>query len=126
NLRKDGFPVDDDAFLGLGVTVKGCEQIGSDKRCRRELIGRSYRVLMQFGDQLGDFVGVDSNTPAHRADNMKPYELWIGERWWVLPNTMYGSWQPAQFNNVWAQPLEDRRKAEINALDTATGSDTSP
>ncbi|MCB1034678.1 MAG: acid phosphatase, partial [Acidobacteria bacterium] len=57
NLRSVGFPVAGDrSFLGLGTVVKDCEQYGSDKGCRRRLVSRSYRVLMQFGDQIGDFV----------------------------------------------------------------------
>jgi len=118
NLRKLGFPVQGDAFLGLGTLVKGCELIGSQKTCRRELIGRHYRVLMQFGDQLGDFVTVLSNTPAGRRQAIRPYLDWIGERWFVLPNPMYGSWEPALFNNVWNQPPAQRRKDKIDALHT--------
>lgn len=117
NLRKAGLPVaSDDVFLGLGTVVKGCEQFGSDKGCRRRLVGRTHRVLMQFGDQLGDFVDVIANTVDHRADAMKPYQDWIGERWWVLPNPTYGSWIPATFNNDWTQSREQRRKAKIDAL----------
>ena len=63
NLRAVGLPVaDDSVFLGLGTVVEGCEQHGSEKNCRRKLAGQKYRVLMQFGDQIGDFVQVVSNT----------------------------------------------------------------
>lgn len=119
NLRKDGFPVSsDDVFLGLGTVVPGCEQYGSEKHCRRILVGRTHRVVMQFGDQLGDFVTVQSNTLDDRGKSVEPYMDWVGERWWVLPNPMYGSWEAAAFNNYWAQPQEQRRKAKIDALQT--------
>jgi 5'-nucleotidase (lipoprotein e(P4) family) len=119
NLRKVGFPVTgSESLLGLGTVVKDCEQVGSDKGCRRQLVGRTHRVLMQFGDQIDDFVGVIANTPDDRAKSVQPYLDWIGERWWVLPNPMYGSWAPAQFNNDWTQPRAARRRAEINALRT--------
>ena len=119
NLRKVGFPVSgDDAFLGLGTIVSGCEQIGSDKGCRRRLVGRDHRVLMQFGDQIGDFVDVVANTAQGRAQAVAPYAGWIGERWWVLPNPTYGSWEPALFNNDWSQSRDRRRKAKIDALRT--------
>ena len=50
NLRKAGLPVSGrDAVLGLGTVVPGCQQIGSSKQCRRQLISRKYRVLMQIG-----------------------------------------------------------------------------
>lgn len=119
NLRKAGFPIQGkQVFLGLGTYVKGCELIGSQKTCRRKLIGRKYRVLMQFGDQIGDFLTVLSNTPAGRARAVKPYMAWFGERWFVLPNPTYGAWEPALFNNDWSQPERVRRQAKIDALRT--------
>ena len=33
-----------------------------------------------------------------------PYLGWVGERWFVLPNPSYGSWEPALFNNDWSLP----------------------
>jgi 5'-nucleotidase (lipoprotein e(P4) family) len=117
NLRADGFPVESDqVFLGLGTVVHGCEQIGTEKGCRRALVGRTHRVLMQFGDQIGDFVDVDVNTPDGRRAAIEPYASWIGERWFVLPNPTYGSWEPALFNNDWTQAAAERRKAKLDAL----------
>lgn len=117
NLRKDGFPVaGPDAFLGLGTFVKGCEQNGSDKSCRRQLVSRHYRVLMQFGDQLGDFVAAQANTLAGRQAVMQPYLRWIGTRWFVLPNPTYGSWEGALINNNWQAPRDVRRREKIQAL----------
>lgn len=118
NLRAEGLPVKDDTvFLGLGTFVEGCEQNGSEKLCRRRLAGRQYRVLMQFGDQLGDFAEVVANTPDARAALMDTHRDWFGERWWVLPNPTYGSWEPAVFNNAWDQPREARRQAKRAALE---------
>ena len=117
NLRMLGFPVaDKDVFLGLGTFIEGCEQSGTEKTCRRQLVGRDYRVLMQFGDQLGDFVGILANTPDGRQAAVQPYLGWIGERWFVLPNPTYGSWEPALFNNSWKQPAAERRRQKIAAL----------
>ncbi|MBA3485608.1 MAG: 5'-nucleotidase, lipoprotein e(P4) family [Lysobacter sp.] len=120
NLKAVGMPVKDaDVFLGLGTHVEGCEQHGSEKNCRRQRIGRDYRVLMQFGDQLGDFVQVLSNTAEGRAALLEEYGDWFGERWWMLPNPTYGSWEPAAFNNDWGLPPEARRQAKRAALDVA-------
>jgi 5'-nucleotidase (lipoprotein e(P4) family) len=117
NLAKAGFPIADKSqFLGLGTLLKGCEEIGSEKGCRRRLVGRTHRVLLQFGDQVGDFATVLSNTPAGRDAAMAPYSDWIGQRWFVLPNPSYGSWEPALFNNDWTQPAEVRRRLKIDAL----------
>lgn len=120
NLREVGMPVKDDSvFLGLGTFVEGCEQNGSEKACRRQLAGRQYRVLMQFGDQLGDFAEIVANTPEARAALYTQYRDWFGERWWMLPNPTYGSWEPALFNNDWSQPRDQRRKAKREATDLA-------
>ena len=118
NLRKLGFPIaDKDVFLGLGTVVPGCEQqSASDKTCRRQLVSRKYRVLMQVGDQLVDFIGVTTNTLDVRAAAVEPYLGWIGERWFVLPNPTYGMWEPALFNNDWKQPANVRRAMKIKAL----------
>lgn len=122
NLRSAGFPVADDShFLGLGTFVKDCEQLGSEKSCRRQLVARDHRVLMQFGDQVGDFVQVLANTRQGRADAIAPYADWIGQRWWVLPNPLYGGWEPALFDNAWNRPQAERRQAKEAALDDATG-----
>ena len=120
NLRSVGMPVNDPSvFLGLGTHVEGCEQHGSEKNCRRQRVGREYRVLMQFGDQLGDFVQVLSNTADGRASLLREHGDWFGERWWMLPNPTYGSWEPAAFNNDWSQPREARRAAKRAALELA-------
>ena len=120
NLKAVGLPVaDDSVFLGLGTFVKDCEQNGSEKNCRRRLAGQKYRVLMQFGDQIGDFVQVVANTPEGRDALYQQYHDWFGERWWMLPNPSYGSWEPALFNNDYAQPREARRAAKRAALDVA-------
>ena len=120
NLRAVGMPVaDDSVFLGLGTVVKDCEQNGSEKNCRRRLAGQRYRVLMQFGDQLGDFVQVLANTPQGRGELLDQYDDWFGERWWMLPNPSYGGWEPALFDNDFSQPRQARRQAKRDALDVA-------
>ena len=119
NLRSQGLPVQhDDVFLGLGMQVPGCEQAGSGKTCRRQLVGRTHRVLMQFGDQLGDFVQPAANTPAQHDALHGEYRDWFGARWWVLPNPTYGAWESAQFNNEWALPKDTRRQHKRDALRT--------
>lgn len=120
NLRAVGMPVKDDSvFLGLGTFVADCEQEGSEKLCRRQLAGRRYRVLMQFGDQLGDFVQILANTPDAREALQAEHRGWFGQRWWMLPNPTYGSWEPAVFGNDWRQPREQRRGIKREALDVA-------
>jgi acid phosphatase len=120
NLRAVGMPVKDDSvFLGLGTFIADCEQEGSEKLCRRQFAGRSYRVLMQFGDQLGDFAQILANTQDARAALYEQHRPWFGQRWWMLPNPTYGSWEPAVFGNDWRQPREQRRTLKREALNLA-------
>jgi 5'-nucleotidase (lipoprotein e(P4) family) len=120
NLRAQGFPIADDTqFLGLGMDVPGCATKGSDKSCRRQLVGRRHRVLMLFGDQLGDFVQPAANTPEGRRAAVAPYLGWIGQRWWVLPNPMYGGWESALSGPDPAASATAKRAARAAALDAA-------
>lgn len=117
NLRKAGLPVSGpEAFLGLGTFVQDCEQVGTEKGCRRQLVSHKYRVLMQFGDQIGDFVTVLANNTEGRQKAVAPYLPWVGSRWFVLPNATYGSWEPAMFNNDWSAPRQERHRLKVNAL----------
>lgn len=120
NLKAAGFPIKDaSVFMGLGTFVPGCEQNGSEKACRRQLAGQHYRILMQLGDQLGDFTEIVANTPEGRSALLQQYRDWFGVRWFMLPNPSYGSWEPALFNNDWTQPVETRRQAKRESLNTA-------
>jgi len=117
NLKRDGFPVTGEGdVLNLGTPTPDCEAKGSNKGCRRELVARKYRVLMEFGDQLGDFLDIEENTPQGRERAIAPYRNWIGERWFVLPNPVYGSWLNALDDG--AKTPADKRAAEHAALVT--------
>ena len=121
NLRALGLPVaHEGVFLGKGTRVEGCQQPGSSsgKLCRRQLVGRSHRVLMQFGDQLGDFAQLPANTAADRNAAVGEHGGWFGQRWWMLPNPTYGGWEPALFDNQWDRSREQRRAAKRAILVT--------
>ena len=119
NLRATGFPIaaDTDVFLGQGWQVDGCIPANrSDKSCRRRLVGRSHRVLLQVGDQLGDFFETDAATPAARRSAAAPWAQWFGERWFMLPNPSYGNWEPALFGNDWSLPAAAQRTGKLSSL----------
>lgn len=119
NLRAEGFPVaDETVFLGRGAATPGCVAQGGDKTCRRQLVARDHRILMLFGDQIGDFVGGFTNTSRGREAAVSAYRSWFGERWFLLPNPTYGSWEPAAFGNDGSASPEQRRRAKRDALRT--------
>jgi len=119
NLRATGFPVDagERVFLGQGMAVDGCEPAGrSDKSCRRRLVGRSHRVLLQIGDQLGDFVTLHGATPAERRAVVAPFADWFGQRWLLLPNPTYGSWESVLARSVPGETTDQRRAQKLAEL----------
>lgn len=117
NLRQAGFPVGGpDAFLGLGSEVAGCVPSGSAKGCRRQQVSRRYRVLMQFGDQLGDFLDTPDASLAGRRGVVQPYLPWIGTRWFVFPNPTYGSWESALYGDKGHESPDMRRQQKRDAL----------
>jgi acid phosphatase len=121
NLETKHFPVakDQNVFLGLGLgtAVDGCVPVSaSGKDCRREWVGRTHRVLMQFGDQLGDFVDTGHNTQMERRAAAEKYRDWIGERWFVLPNPVYGAWETSLYGDDRNLSIEAQRQRKIEAL----------
>jgi 5'-nucleotidase (lipoprotein e(P4) family) len=63
-----------------------------EKGTRRMAVGKTHRVLMLFGDNLGDFVDGIYGTVDQRARLACGARQWWGERWMMLPNPIYGSW----------------------------------
>ena len=116
NLRALGFPNADAAhYLGKGMAVTDCTPANSsDKTCRRRLVGRTHRVLLQVGDQQGDFVEPAGNALAEREAAMRPYQAWIGQRWFVLPNPTYGNWERAPYTRD--DNTDAKRRAKKRAV----------
>ncbi len=66
----------------------------SEKQGRRAYIAEKYRILMLFGDDLGDFIpGVQNDiAPGKRREIAETYHANWGTKWFIIPNPMYGSW----------------------------------
>jgi 5'-nucleotidase (lipoprotein e(P4) family) len=83
----------------------------SDKTERREKCASRFRILLLFGDQLGDFLQIPQSA-ANLEGREKLFEahqsLW-GERWFQLSNPTYGSWEGAVGYTV-AEKLKHLRK----------------
>ncbi len=122
NLVATGFPVPDcETFV---LTRNDAAGRPSAKLTRRATVGRTHRVVAMLGDNLGDFVdGVDANRSV-REGLVDRHAGWWGERWWVLPNPIYGSWENAAGplpSGAVPATLRERsqaiRKAKISELD---------
>lgn len=73
-----------------------------EKRVRRDEVAKNYRVVMLFGDDLGDFLPCMRAKPAtpctasasreSRTAAIRAHSQYLGQGWYVLPNPMHGSW----------------------------------
>lgn len=116
NLRALGYPLADSGDVILSKNERN--DWTSDKINRRKFVAEKYRVLMLFGDDLNDFVPAKNMSESERkrlvTDNQKRW----GQKWYILPNPVYGSWEQAlyDFNNS----MTDKEKEAIilNKLET--------
>ena len=69
-------------------------QWSAEKKSRRDLIASKYRILMLFGNDLGDFLSdVRSHiTPEKRDELVQTYHSYWGEKWFMFSAPTYGSW----------------------------------
>lgn len=95
NLRKDGVPIAEDHVLCYGEHGRADDP--GDKSGRRQFVAANHRVLLMAGDDLGDFVAIaEGGKRLDRAARSALVDRFSGyweERWFVLPNPVYGSWE---------------------------------
>ncbi len=116
NLRRLGFPVQgpSDHVLMTG------EHPGwtSDKITRRRYVARNHRVLLLIGDDMNDFVTAKPRTLQERLDLLEKYASWWGQRWILISNPLYGSWEGALFGYKNDLSREDMLRRKYDALQT--------
>jgi 5'-nucleotidase (lipoprotein e(P4) family) len=80
------------------VMCIGENQWTADKSSRRKFVAEKYRILLLFGDDLNDFISVNSTaTPAQRVAVAQENAMRWRDRWVLLPNPIYGSWERALY-----------------------------
>lgn len=68
----------------------------SEKLSRRQQIASQYRIVLNIGDDLADFIpDMRREALAERERTRCRHRDWWGQRWFMIPNPMYGSWQRA-------------------------------
>jgi 5'-nucleotidase (lipoprotein e(P4) family) len=119
NMEKFGFAMGGniDTFLMQGEKPDW----GSKKGTRRAVIVKDYRILLEFGDNFGDF---DDRYGSSEADRLKFFEenkeRW-GREWLVIANPTYGSFDAAPFGFNYKAPADVQRKAKWDALEAWVG-----
>lgn len=92
NLQKEGFAFADSSHLLLKTNT-------SSKKERRAKVEANYEIILLIGDNLGDFSEIFED----RSDNygfttVESNKDQFGDRFIVLPNPMYGSWESPVLN----------------------------
>lgn len=90
NLAALGVPLDPEVDTVL--TKNERMDWGSDKESRLALVADSHRVLLILGDHLRDFVSVEGLSRDARRKITFDYAAMWGEKWFMFPNPLYGSW----------------------------------
>jgi len=88
NLQKLGFPNADPEHVITRTT-------DNSKEGRRKALVEKYHISLLFGDNLGDFSYLFDEKPnAARSAAVDDVKNEFGKRFIVLPNSMYGDWEP--------------------------------
>jgi acid phosphatase len=93
----------------------------SAKGTRRAHVAKEYRVLLNLGDNFGDFVDEYRGNEAERLVVLEAHKDRWGRQWIMLPNPTYGSFESAPFKHDFKVPFADQRKAKREALLPWTG-----
>jgi 5'-nucleotidase (lipoprotein e(P4) family) len=119
NMEKLGFPMGGNVDTFLMQNEK--PDWGSKKGTRRTVVAKEYRVLLNFGDNFGDF---DDRYSSSEADRLKFFDengqRW-GREWLVVANPTYGSFEAAPFGFDYKKSDADKRKAKWDAVEGWAG-----
>ncbi len=106
NLKKAGF----NDVSADNVLLRTAE---SGKDARRAMVGGKYRIVMLVGDNLDDFTSAfERKSVADRFAEVEKARTEFGNRFIVLPNAMYGTWENAIYEYG---RLTEAQKAEKRA-----------
>ena len=119
NLEKLGFPLGApvDTMLMAGKQPGW----GSAKSTRRAHVARSYRVLLNLGDNFGDFVDEFRGSEAERLKVFEEHRHRWGREWIMIANPTYGSFESAPFGHDHKLSIADKRRAKRAVLDAWPG-----
>ena len=112
NLAALGFPNADQRHVLLRDRAKGW----GDKGPRRVEISKTHQILLLIGDNLGDFSDDYKGSPEQRLALVEKHRNWWGERWFLLPNPMYGSWEQSLLDYHYADDEASQRRRKRGGL----------
>jgi 5'-nucleotidase (lipoprotein e(P4) family) len=120
NLRRLGLPLGGPADHVLMSGER--PDWTSDKTSRRRFVAKTHRVLLLVGDDLNDFVPAKPLTVQARRNLLQRYANFWGERWIMLSNPLYGSWEGALWNFQNGLSRDEMLRRKYEALQTRESS----
>jgi 5'-nucleotidase (lipoprotein e(P4) family) len=119
NMEKLGFPMGGNVDTFLMQNEK--PEWGSAKSVRRAVVTKDYRVLLNIGDNFGDFDDRYRSSMAERAKAFDSDMAYWGKQWLMIANPTYGSFDTATYGHDFKKPLAEQRKAKWDVLEAWVG-----
>ena len=111
NLQALGFPLEKDLETVL------TRSDAADKGARRSQIAQTHRIVLQIGDNNGDFASAFTRGSQSLRDSLVfRYKDFWGTKWIVLPNPVYGDWEGALINYQYALPETEKLRLKYRLL----------
>jgi 5'-nucleotidase (lipoprotein e(P4) family) len=86
------------------------------KGARFAYIANDYRVLLMFGDQIGDFSDRYNTSLADRDKLFEALKPHFGHDWLMLANPAYGSFESAPYGHDFKLSDDEKRARKIGVL----------
>jgi 5'-nucleotidase (lipoprotein e(P4) family) len=119
NLEKFGFPMG--GTVDTMLMARKQPDWGSAKGTRRAHVARSHRVLLNVGDNFGDFVDEYRGSEAERLKVLEQHRDRWGREWIMIANPTYGSFESAPYGHDFKRSDGERRRAKRAVLDAWVG-----
>lgn len=105
NLQKENFAFADSTHLLLMTNT-------SSKTARRDIVKENYEIILLIGDNMGDLSEIfEDRSTNFGFDLVDEHKSMFGEKYIVLPNPMYGSWEKPILE--YKKGLSDEEKYEL-------------
>jgi 5'-nucleotidase (lipoprotein e(P4) family) len=115
NLEALGFPMGGNVDTLLMQRDKP-EWASGAKGARFAYVAKDYRVLLMFGDNIGDFSDKYSGGITERDKTFDELKGHFGHDWMMLANPAYGSWESAPYGHNFKLSDDEKRAKKLGVL----------
>jgi 5'-nucleotidase (lipoprotein e(P4) family) len=115
NLEALGFPMGGNVDTLL-MQKDRTEWSTGAKGSRFAYIAKDYRVLLMFGDQIGDFSDKYNTSLAERDKLFEELKAHFGHDWMMLANPAYGSFESAPYGHDFKLSDDEKRVKKLGVL----------